>query len=649
MKKRYIIDYCLYLIVKTGSSLARFIPISISVFIMRRIGFLAFYILRRKRRVAYKNLKIAFPEYPPRKINNILRRTFMNCAQHFIEIFYIPWIDDKYIHKFIEIEGLDDVLNVMENKKGGIFLALHEGSWEISNIVTAVALRKYNFTILVREQPKIPLLSKLLNEYRKKICSNIIEVSDSLRPLIETLKKGFAIGMVMDHGAQDGIFVDFFGRPALTPIGAMKLALRLDTNVIVGFIRRKKGAQHKITGIPYRLIKTGNEENDLKTNLENINRIYERYITESPDEYLWFFKRWKHSPQKNILILSDDKAGHLKQSLALLDLIKSLPFQVKYEIVEIKLKNKWQKLMLQVCGFFFSKNCQGCMRCMRGLFNIEAADKILSSYYDAVISCGSGLAVLNRLVAFENAAKSIVIMKPGMFSLKRFDLVIAPEHDNLPKFKNVVTISGAISKGTGENKEYINKTIKDYKLDNPQLPHPVIGLLLGGSNKYLSLDKSQVEEAINSLDSFLDSSGGCALVSTSRRTPKEIEEFLKDKLSNEPKYRMLIIANEFNPQGALEAILDLSDILVISGDSISMISEAVNSGKHTVALKLKRKFPCLASRHERFIDNLRRKECIYASFCHNLANILTHIHKYKPSINKSNDREIILGKLKKIL
>lgn len=649
MKNYSLIDYCLYFLVKAISSIVRFIPIGLSVSIGRVFGFMAFYLLRRKRRIAYKNLKMAFPDYPPRKINSILKQTFMNCAQHFIEIFYMPWIDEKYIDKFIEFEGLDNVLNIMENKKGSIFLCLHEGSWEIGNAVTARALRKYNYTIVVRQQPNAPLLSELLNEYRAKTIPNILRITDSLRPIVESLKKGSAIGMVADHGAQGGILVDFFGRLALTPTGALKLALKLDTNVFLGFIRRKKGAQHKIMLSPYRLIRTDNERGDLRTNLENVHRIYEEYITDSPEEYLWFFKRWKYSPQRNILVLSDGKAGHLKQSLAVLDLIKSLPFEVKHEVVEVKLKNYWQKIMLQLCGFFFSNKCQGCMWCMRRLFNREETDKLLLNYYDVVVSCGSGLAILNRLVAFENMAQSIVIMKPGMFSLKRFDLVIAPEHDNVPKFKNVASISGAISRQTGENKDQINKIIKDYRLDEAALPKPVIGLLLGGSNKYLLLDKNEIKTAIDSLDDFLDNSGGCILVTTSRRTTKDIEEFLKDTLARKPRYKMLIVANESNPQGAFEAILHLSDILVVSGDSISMVSEAVNSGKHTIVFKLKKKFPCLSCRHERFIENLSQKEYIYAVRTANITNIITYAWKHKPLVEKIKDREIILEKLKKIL
>ena len=648
MKKNSVIEYYLYLIAKAVPTIIRFIPIGFSIFIGKTIGALAFYFFKKKRNVAYKNLKIAFPYYSCKEINRIIKQTFMNCAQHIMEIFYLPWMDEKYIDKFIEFEGLDTILKIVENKKGVIFLGLHEGSWEVANIVLSQIWEKHNYAILARTQGDIPLLNQLLNQYRTKRDCSIITITDNLRPLIEHLKNGFALAMVADHGAHGGIFVDFFGKPTLTPTGAIKLALKLDTNLVIVFIERKGMAHHKISFAPYKLIRTMNTDKDLKINLENINRKFEEYIRNNPGEYLWFFKRWKYTPQRNVLVLSDGKLGHLKQSLAVLDLMKSLPFHIKSNIIEIKFKNKGQRIVFQICSFFFSSKCQGCMRCLRVLFGSEEANKLLSNSYDAVISCGSSLPMINRLIAFENTAKSIVIMRPDMFSLKRFDLAIIPEHDNVPKFNNVVLIKGALSRETDKNKEYIKAIIDDYGLENPLLSHPTIGVLLGGESRYFSLDTETVEKIINSLDEIVEKLGGSVLISTSRRTIKDVEQLLKEKLSTRPGYRMLIIANEFNPQGSFDTILHLSDILVVTCDSISMISESINSKKYTIVFKLRRKNLNFISKHERFIENLEKDGYIYVCR-NNLSNKIRDIWRQKPPIKELIDQKIILQKLEKIL
>jgi KDO2-lipid IV(A) lauroyltransferase len=625
------------------------VPITISVIVGRAVGALAFYFILKKKRIAYKNLKIAFPGYSCDRINKIVKETFMNCGQHIMEIFYLPWMDAKYIEKFIELEGIDEAVDIIENKKGTIFLGLHEGSWEVANIVLSPILKKYNYTIIARTQGDIPLLDKLLNQYRAKRECRIIRIADNFRPIVEHLKKGFVLGMVGDHGAHGGILVDFFGRPALTPIGAAKLALKLDTNFILGFMKKTGLARHKITFTNFELINTGNIDNDVKTNLENINRKFEEYIRCDPAEYLWFFKRWKYSPQRNVLVISDGKPGHIKQSLAVLDLMKKLSYEMKSDVVEIKFNNNWQRAIFQICSFFFSRSCQGCMGCLRKIFKPEQSDKLLYALYDAVISCGSSLAMVNRLIAFENMAKSIVIMKPGLFSLKRFDLAIIPEHDRVPKYKNVVFTKGALSRELDDNdKKLIKEITNEYRLDVPPLSHPVIGLLIGGDNKHLSLEAEIIEKIINDLNKIIKDFGGSILISTSRRTGNNIEGILKNLASKNKGCRMLVIANEHNPEGAIDSILYLSDILVVSEDSISMLSEAVNAKKHTVIFKLKRKNPDFISKHERLIDDLEKHGYVYS--CKNsLFEAVDYIWRKKPALKVFPDRDNILKKLKEIL
>ncbi|MFH1622454.1 MAG: ELM1/GtrOC1 family putative glycosyltransferase [Candidatus Omnitrophota bacterium] len=648
VKKNSLIEYFLYLTAKALTFIIRFIPLGFSIFLGRIMGALAFHIFIKKRTVAYKNLKIAFPSYSCKKISRIIKDTFMNCAQHIIELLYLPWMDEKYFNKYIEFVGLDKILELAKNKKGTIVLGLHEGSWEVGSLALAQVLKEFNHTIVARTQRDIPLLDNLLNQYRTGKHCNIITIADNFRPVIDHLKKGFSLGMVADHGAQGGIFVDFFGRPALTPIGGVKLALKLDTNLVTGFIKRKSLTQHKIYLKDFQLARTGDLDKDIKINLENINRRFEEYIRKDPGEYLWFFKRWKHSPQRNILVLSDGKLGHFKQSLAVLDLIKSLPFQVNSETVEIKFKNRFQKALFNICSFFFSKKCQSCMRCLRILFGKEESPKLFSNYYDIVISCGSGLAMINRLVAFDNSAKSIVVMKPGIFSLKRFDLAIIPEHDRAPKFENVVSIKGALSSKVNKENGDVQKIIKDYNLNNPSLSHPIIGLLLGGENRYLSLDVNIVKDITDSLDRVIQELGGTILISTSRRTSRGIEEFLKTSLSNKDGYRMLIIANESNPKGAFDTILHLSDILVVTGDSISMISETINSRKYTIVYKLKRKSLRAKSKYEKFIEDLERERYVF-TYKDNLFNNINEIWQKKPVLKELSNNELILKRLEKIL
>jgi mitochondrial fission protein ELM1 len=256
--------------------------------------------------------------------------------------------------------------------------------------------------------------------------------------------------------------------------------------------------------------------------------------------------------------------------------------------------------------------------------------------------------MVNRLIASENMAKSIVVMKPGMFSLKRFDLAIIPEHDNAPKLKNVISVKGALSRHIDKDDERIKSIISDYSLDNPPLSHPAIGVLLGGESKHLYLDVNAVEKLADSLDEVVEKLKGSILISTSRRTAENVEGILKTRLSGKQGCRMLVIANETNPPGAFETILHLSDILVVSGDSISMVSEAINSQKYTIIIKLRRKDPNFVSKHEKFVEKLSKDGFIY--LCEdNLTDMIKEIWSRKPPRKVTDDSELIIKKLEQIL
>ena len=651
MKKNFAIDSFLCLIAKVGTLVLRVVPLGFSIFFARAIGVTFYYLNAKKRSTVYKNIKTAFPDYPIKRIKQIARSTFMNSAQHFIELFYLPWMDQGYLDKHLEVEGLGDVIQRLKNNKGAIFIGTHEGSWEIVHIALGQMLKEHKFTILARIQPSLPRLSSLLNSYRKRSGCNVIGFQENRRMVVQHLKKGYVLGMALDHGAQEGIFVNFFGKPALMATGAVKLALKLNVNLFIGFIKKTGLARHKITIVPFDIVRTDNDiERDIRINLENINRIQEEFIRGAPQEYLWFFKRWKYSPERRVLILDDGKTGHFKQSLAVLELVKRLPFQIKANIVEIKFNNKIQRLLLDTCGFFSSNKCQGCLGCVKRMIDKNTMGRLLRESYDVVISTGASLAMVNRFIAYENKAKSIITMKPGGFSLKRFDLAIIPEHDNPPKFDNVVKTKGSLCISDSSKKsELMKKIIKNFSLDSPALNSPVIGLLLGGDNKVLTMDMSVIKEIIVAIKQAQEKFKGTLLVSTSRRTPDNVVRYLKQELQGDPACRLLIIASENNPPGSIDAILHLSDIVVVSGDSISMITEAVNSGKYTAVFKLRKKGFRRELKYERFINNFSRDGYIYDVDSGNLLSTLTHLWQNKPLKKTFDDGQIVFERLKQIV
>jgi mitochondrial fission protein ELM1 len=383
-------------------------------------------------------------------------------------------------------------------------------------------------------------------------------------------------------------------------------------------------------------------------NLREAVGLFESFIKENPAEYLWTYKVWKYSDQRNILILSDAKAGHLRQAESLAGTVagclKDKGLKVSIETVEVKLKNRFSKVGLLFSSFFAGKYaCQGCSWCLKSFLEAGTYNKIISVNPDIIISAGSGVTPVNYVVSRECLAKSLVIMKPQFLSPGKFNLLVIPKHDNPPVRKNVCIINGALN--------LINETyLKDQaeKLRARIAHHlsgKVIGLLMGGDTKNFAITENMINELIRQIKSACENLDADILVTTSRRSSPKIEKLLKDAFGDYPRCRLLIVANENNIPEAVGGILGLSTFLVTSPESISMLSEAASSGKVTFVFSA-----CgLSRKHANFLDSLTRNNFVKAVRVSDIASHIIDAAENNAKMAVLDNNEKVIRSLGKVL
>ena len=286
------------------------------------------------------------------------------------------------------------------------------------------------------------------------------------------------------------------------------------------------------------------------------------------------------------------------------------------------------------------------------IINVDFENKFLRSFIrpknypelfkrpaDIIISCGSSLAWINRALSMQNYARSVVIMRPPLASGNKFDLVIMPKHDQPAKRKNMVETLGALNL---VDEKYLNAQSGLLLSDYSQLrtPNLKIGLLIGGNTKDFSLERPVLETILGQVKTFARDNQAQVLATTSRRTPGEIEAVLKSGLENDPVTGILVIASSHNPPYAVGGILGLAKIVIVSAESISMISEAASSGKYVIVFDAR-----VNRKHRRFLDNLAEGKYIYLVKPENILEALNKIIQEKPAIKILNDREAIKEKL----
>jgi len=639
-------EYFLYIILKILLRISNIFPAPILVWQGKILGTLLYHLDRKHRKIAYKNLRMCLAPYKSiSEIKSILKKNFQNFGMSLMEILIIPKINKEYIQRNIEIQGLEYLNETLKQKKGAILLGIHMGSWEICFAVAGVL--GLPFYILAEKQRKFPLLDRFLNQLRMSKGIKVIYAGEA-RQAINILKGANILGLVFDHGIKEGLPLEFFGHISRIPTLAMRLALDTKVAVIPGYVIRKGLIKHKIVLLPPLKIRyTNNRKEDLIYNLKQTNRIFEACIKENPSDYLWFYKRFKYNQDRTVLFLEDDKAGHLRQLDALGKIIKDVAIKkgllVKIERIKIDFKNKLSKnLQIMGVGLARKSQCRECLWCLKNFLNKESFLKISSTYADIVVSCGSSLAGVNFVVSSLNEAKSIVIMRPSILSTKRFDLVIAPFHDGLAFRKNTLVLDGALTyideRTLEESKEKIKSLIKK---DFPFY----IGLLIGGDTKDFKLKKEIVLKVIEQIMRFCEENNCGVLLTTSRRTSKDIEILLKDNLENFSHLGILIIANEKNYPFAVEGILALSKFVVVSPESISMITEAVSAKRYVLVFKDK----IFNRRHKLFLKHFLEKKYIYLVEPQGIERTIKEIILKSPPIPNLNDREKIAKAIEEIL
>ncbi len=606
MKNDSAIDYLSCILFKLVGPFMRLVPLRFAFFLGKCLGALVYFIDVKHRAVAYANIKVALGDsLGVRSLRKATWNFYLAFGQNFIEIFLLPKADKGYINKYMAIEGREYIAGAFASGKGVIFLGMHEGSWEISNVLCASL--GFPFSLFVRDQ-RLPRLSRLLNSYRLQKGCKIIQRQNQTRQLIEELKNNGSLGMSADQGGKSGRLVKFFGKTASMSSGAIRLGLKYDTAILTAFYTRIDGPYSKVILEPLEIKKTGDLQADIRDNLQAAVHIFEKHIRKYPQEYLWTYKIWKYGREKNILILSDGKTGHLRQAQTVADIAESVlkkkDIASVINTVEIKFKNKFSRYGFILTSCLSDKySCQGCLRCLKIFLKEEAYKALLCSKPDIIISCGASLAAVNFLLARENLAKSVVIMKPTFLGARKFDLVIVPRHDAPPRRKNVVVTEGALNLIDDRYLREQSERLKQMSDVRCQMADGSIGLLIGGDTKNFRLNKDLMVEVIRQAKVAAGKLKADVLVTTSRRTSREIEDLVKNEFKDYPACQLLIIANEKNIPEAVGGILGLSSIVITSAESISMVSEAATSNRHVLVFNSSG----LSRRHKIFLDYLSKK------------------------------------------
>jgi len=277
-------------------AVARRIPRRGNLAIGRALGRVVATFDRRHVGIAAGNLRQAFPEWAEARVQRTARGVYAHLGQVLFELMWMSGQTRETIQPLIEIEGGEHVEAAIAAGRGILFATAHIGGWEMCGVTHG-----WNFVPMgaVYRPLDNPLLDRRLANVRRMSGNTLIDKRRALGRLLRRLRKGDGVAMLIDQNVQekDGIFAQFFGRPASTTTSAALLALKTGCTLLGGWMLIGPDDRYTMRyDAPIVVESTGDRERDVARITQALNDMIERWVRSAPEQWLWIHRRWHTQP-----------------------------------------------------------------------------------------------------------------------------------------------------------------------------------------------------------------------------------------------------------------------------------------------------------------------------------------------------------------
>jgi len=257
----------------------------------RWIGRAAWALGRRDRRRALEHLALALPELPEAERRRIARGSMLHQGVTLAETLHLSRRSCADVERYVDAEGWEGVEALAAAGRPVMILTGHCGNWEL--LAALINCRGLGMSVVARRLDE-PELQELLLAARRRFGTETIErgAPGASRRLLRVLREGGALGMLIDQDTRvEAVWVDFFGRPAHTPVGAAKIALRVGAAVVPSFIERRADGRHLARFLPPLDLPADPTEATAR-----MTAAIEAQVRRVPEQWVWMHRRWRRRP-----------------------------------------------------------------------------------------------------------------------------------------------------------------------------------------------------------------------------------------------------------------------------------------------------------------------------------------------------------------
>ncbi|HZT41285.1 MAG TPA: lysophospholipid acyltransferase family protein [Chthonomonadaceae bacterium] len=284
----------------------RAMPLPMARAVGRALGVLVYYMLRKRRQVALKNLELIYggnTDSSERK--RIARAVFRHFGEWGAEFVKIPQLSRADVDRLATVEGEENLRQALASGKGTLLITGHFGNWEF--MARWLTTHGYPLNVVARKAND-PNAEKLLVDTREGNGAHVFSRGNSARAVLQCLKKNEVVALLPDQNAAD-VFVPFLGHPTGTVDGPAVIHLKTGAPLLFSWCVRTPEDRFHITFEPPVIVESeGDRATDVARVMTLINARLEAQIRRHPTQWLWLHDRWRASPE---VFQNAEKQAHL--------------------------------------------------------------------------------------------------------------------------------------------------------------------------------------------------------------------------------------------------------------------------------------------------------------------------------------------------
>lgn len=256
------------------------------------MGVLGYRLSARYRRVADKNLRLAFGDaLSDADRQALIKRVFRNFARMaLVEFLKSSYLTPRSLGCLVRVDDFAAIDALLARGKGVILVSAHLGNWEL---LARRAGRDGYGVLVVARQSEDAAFNEITDRLRENGGYTVHPRGDSPRALLRKLRGNGVIAILCDQKSED-VFVPFFGHSAGTVSGPAVLALKTGAPILPMFCPRQPDGTYRMETLPeIDTTPTGDTEADTRRIMADVTAAIEEMVRRYPDQWLWMHDRWR--------------------------------------------------------------------------------------------------------------------------------------------------------------------------------------------------------------------------------------------------------------------------------------------------------------------------------------------------------------------